>query len=32
MRKRKKIVIQELHELRPHLGFYDVDGNVIKQN
>jgi hypothetical protein len=31
-RKKKKIVIQELHELRPHLGFCDVDGNVIKQN
>jgi hypothetical protein len=31
-RKRKKIVIQELYELRLHLGFCDVDGNVIKQN
>jgi hypothetical protein len=31
-RKRKKIVIQELHELRPHLRFCDDDGNVIKSN
>jgi hypothetical protein len=29
-RKRKKIVIQELHELKPALGFYDVNGNMIK--
>jgi hypothetical protein len=31
-RKRKKIIIQELHELRPHLGFCDNAGNVIKSN
>jgi hypothetical protein len=31
-RKKKKIVIQELHELSPLYGFCDGDGNVIKQN
>jgi hypothetical protein len=31
-RKRKKIVIQELHELRPLYRFCDDGGNVIKQN
>jgi hypothetical protein len=31
-RKRKKIVIQELHELKPLYRFCDDDGNVIKQN
>jgi hypothetical protein len=31
-RKTKKIVLQDLHELRPHLGFCDDDGNLIKQN
>jgi hypothetical protein len=31
-RKTKKIVIQELYELRPLYGFCDDDGNVIKQN
>jgi hypothetical protein len=31
-RKRKKIVIQELHEMRPLYKFCDNDGNVIKQN
>jgi hypothetical protein len=30
MRKRKKIVIQELHELRPLYRFCDDGGNVIK--
>lgn len=31
-RKRKKIVIQELHALKPHLMFCDESGSVIKQN
>jgi hypothetical protein len=29
-RKRKKIVIQELHEFKPALGFCNVNGNVFK--
>ena len=31
-RKRKKIVIQELHVLKPHLMFCDESRSVIKQN
>ena len=31
-KKKKKIVIQELHELKPLYKFCDDDGNVIKQN
>ena len=31
-RKRKKIVIQELHELKPHLMFCNESESVIKQN
>jgi hypothetical protein len=31
-KKKNKIVIQELYEPKPILGFCDVKGNVIKQN